>query len=225
MGEIVEFPSNGATGRGYLAKPPEPAPGVVVIQEYWGLVPHIENVCERLAGEGFVALAPDLFHGEKAEEPDEAGKLMMALNLDRAAKDMSGAVDRVAEESAGAKVGVVGFCMGGGLALLLGVQRPDKVGAVVPFYGVIHPAADEPDWSRLDAAVEGHYAEQDDFAGPPAVAKLRESLTQAGKRFEIFLYPGTQHAFFNDDRPEVYAPEAAKMAWERTLNFLRRELG
>ena len=225
MGEIVEFPSNGTTGQGYLATPSSGSgPGVVVIQEYWGLVDHIKDLCERFAAEGFVALAPDLYHGEKAEEPDEAGKLMMALNMDKAAKDMSGAVDLVKEKSSGAGIGVVGFCMGGGLALLLGCQRPDAVKAVVPFYGVIPWEAAQPDWSKMAAAVQGHYAEKDDFAGPAAVAKLEKELGEAGKEVEMYLYPGTEHAFFNDTRPEVHQPEPSKLAWERTLTFLRSRL-
>src|SRR5438552_5825365 len=122
MGEMVEFPSNGTSAEGYLATPAGGSgPGVVVIQEWWGLVPHIKDVADRFAAAGFVALAPDLYHGESTTEPDEAGKKMMAMNIEKAAKDMSGAVDAVAERSSNAaKIGVVGFCMGGGLALLLG---------------------------------------------------------------------------------------------------------
>src|SRR5688572_6967255 len=120
MGEIVEFPSNGASGQGYLATPSSgECPGVLVIQEWWGLVPHIKDICDRYAAEGFLALAPDLYHGESTDEPDEAGKLMMALNLEKAAKDMSGAVDLLSQRASGNGVGVTGFCMGGGLALLL----------------------------------------------------------------------------------------------------------
>src|SRR5215213_9233825 len=138
MGEIVEFPSNGGTGRGYLARSVEGAgPGVVVIQEWWGLVPHIEDVCDRFAAEGFLALAPDLYRGETTTEPDEAGKLMMALNMTQAAKDLSGAVDEVSLRSGGDRVGVTGFCMGGGLALVAATQRPDKIKACVPWYGLI----------------------------------------------------------------------------------------
>src|SRR5688572_5712233 len=135
MGEIVEFPSNGGTGRGYQATPAQAAgPGVIVIQEWWGLVDHIKDVCDRFAAEGFTALAPDLHRGEATTEPDEAGKLMMALNIEQAAKDMSGAVDEVARRSGkpDGKVAVIGFCMGGGLALMLGAQRGDKVAAVAP---------------------------------------------------------------------------------------------
>src|SRR5690606_26234135 len=146
MGEIVTFASNGGTAQGYLAVP-EGGGGIplVVIQEWWGLVPHIQDVCDRFAAEGFVALAPDLFHGETTTEPDEAGKLMMALNVDQAARDMGGAVDKVAEVAGSDRVGVTGFCMGGGLALVLAAKRPDKVKAAVPWYGLIPWPDAEPD--------------------------------------------------------------------------------
>ncbi|HEX3540537.1 MAG TPA: dienelactone hydrolase family protein [Acidimicrobiales bacterium] len=225
MGEIVEFPSNGSTARGYLATPPSgTGPGVVVIQEWWGLVDHIKDVADRFAAEGFVALVPDLYHGKTTREPDEAGKLLMSLNLEQAAKDMSGAVDYLAAHSRGDGVGVVGFCMGGGLALLLGTLRPDVVKAVVPFYGLLTWPSPDPDWSKMAAAVQGHYAEADEGAGPAAVEKLEKELGSRGVEVQMFLYPGTQHAFFNDTRPEVYAPEAAAQAWQRTLEFLRRHL-
>jgi carboxymethylenebutenolidase len=227
MGEIVEFPSNGATARGYRAVPESGGgPGVVVIQEWWGLVDHIEDVADRFAAQGFVALVPDLYHGQSAsnQEPDEAGKLLMSLNLEQAAKDMSGAVDYVAAHSNGGGIGVVGFCMGGALALLLGTLRPDRVKAVVPFYGLVAWPATEPDWSQMKAAVQGHYAENDDSAGPAAVEKLNKELGGRGIPVETFLYPGTQHAFFNDTRPEVHDPGASALAWQRTVEFLRQTL-
>jgi carboxymethylenebutenolidase len=114
--------------------------------------------------------------------------------------------------------------MGGALALLLGTLRPDKVKAVVAFYGIIGWPATEPDWSKMTAAVQGHYAENDDSAGPAAVEKLRKELGSRGVEVELFLYPGTTHAFFNDTRPEVYDPEAAALAWQRTVEFLRSHL-
>jgi carboxymethylenebutenolidase len=131
MGEIVEFASNGGTASGYLATPAEggTGAGVVVIQEWWGLVPHIKSVADRLAREGFVALAPDLYHGRTVSEPDEAVKMLMALNIEQAATDMSGAVDEVGRRSSTPSVGVIGFCMGGGLALVLATRRPDVVTA------------------------------------------------------------------------------------------------
>ena len=224
MGEIVEFPSNGTNGQGYLALPQSgTGPGVIVIQEWWGLVDHIRAVCDRFAAEGFVALAPDLYRGETTEEPDEAGKLMMALNIEKAAKDMSGAVDEVARRSNG-DVGVIGFCMGGGLALMLGAQRGDRVKAVAPFYGLIPWEGAQPDYTKMTASVQGHYAEKDEYFNPESVAQLESVLSQAGVEHEMFIYPGADHAFFNDTRPEVHDAEAAAQAWDRVVAFFRSKL-
>jgi carboxymethylenebutenolidase len=227
MGEMIEFASNGSTDSGYLATPASgTGPGVVVIQEWWGLVDHIKQVCDRFAAEGFVALAPDLYHGAKTTEPDEAAKTMMALRLDKAGKDMSGAVDEVASRSSGRGVGVVGFCMGGGLALMLASQRPDKVRVAVPFYGVVPWQGAQPDYGALSGAVLGHYAELDGSASPQAARALEQTLKDAGNAdVEVYVYPGTDHAFFNDTRPEVYAPEAASLAWQRTVQFLHARIG
>lgn len=225
MGQLIEFPSNGSIGKGWLEVPPSgTGPGVVVIQEWWGLVDHIKDVCGRFAAEGFVALAPDLYRGAVAREPDEAGKLMMAMALERAAKDMSGAVDAVAERSSGPGIAVVGFCMGGGLALALACQRPDRVKAVAPFYGAFAWPDLQPDYARLAAAVQGHYAEQDEWASPESARALEAQLKGLGKQVEMFVYPGTTHAFFNDTRPEVYDPNAAAEAWQRTVSFFRSAL-
>lgn len=222
MGEIVEFPSNGGTASGYLATPQEGG-GIplVVIQEWWGLVPHIRTVCDRFAAEGFVALAPDLFHGKTTTEPDEAGKYMMALNLAEAGRDMSGAVDKVAEVAGSQRVGVTGFCMGGGLALMLGTQRPDKVKAVAPWYGLIPWPDAEPDYSLLSGPVFGTYAENDEFFGPDKVAELQAKLDAAGKKATLRVIPGVGHAFFNDDRPEVYDEEAARSCFADVVGFFR----
>jgi carboxymethylenebutenolidase len=223
MGEMIEFPSNGSTGQGYLALPESGAgPGVVVIQEWWGLVPHIEDLCARFAAEGFVALAPDLYHGEKTTEPDEAGKKMMALQLDRAAKDLSGAVDVVRDKGDGSGVGVVGFCMGGGLAFVLAGQRNDAVTAVVPFYGGIPWQDTAPDYSAITAAVMIQCAGKDDWVTPDVAGEMAQALRDAGNSdVTVHVYPEADHAFFNDTRPEVYDPEAAALAWQRTLAFLR----
>jgi carboxymethylenebutenolidase len=228
MGEMVEFAGNGSAARGYLAHPAEGAgPGLIVIQEWWGLVDHIKDVCERFAAEGFTALAPDLYDGQMATEPDEAGKLMMALNLDRAASALSGAVDHLASSDAvrGEGVGATGFCMGGGLALVLACRRPDQVRACVPFYGVIPWEHAQPDWSKLEASVQGHFAEEDGFFGPDMVRQLESTLQGLGKDAELIVYPGVDHAFFNDTRPDVYDEHAAALAWTRTLEFLRAKLG
>ncbi|MEA3077578.1 MAG: carboxymethylenebutenolidase [Actinomycetota bacterium] len=226
MGEIIEFPSNGSRGQGYLATPGAgEGPGVVVIQEWWGLVDHIKDVCDRLAAEGFTALAPDLYHGEATTEPDEAGKLMMSLNVAQATKDMGGAVDELVRRTGGGPVGVIGFCMGGGLALMVGAAKGSAVAAVVPFYGVVGWPSPGPDYANMRAAVQGHYATNDDFASPEAVAGLQQTLVDNGVSVEVFTYPGTEHAFFNDTRPEVYNADAATRAWDRALEFLRSKLG
>ena len=204
MGEMIEFPSNGSNAIGYLATPEGgQGPGLIVIQEWWGLVDHIRDVCDRFAAAGFVALAPDLYHGVTVAEPDEAGKAMMALEMAGAARDMSGAVDELGKRSSGDHIGVIGFCMGGGLALVLATQRPDVVSAVVPCYGVIPWPDAQPDYAAMTAAVLGHYA---------------------GKDVEIIVYPEADHAFFNDTRPEVYDAPAAAALWTRTLEFFREHL-
>ena len=225
MGSMIEFPSNGGTARGYLAVP-ESGGGLplVVIQEWWGLVPHIEDVCERFAAEGFVALAPDLYRGESTTEPDEAGKLMMAMNLEQAAKDMSGAVDEVAALANGSRVGVTGFCMGGGLALVLACRRPDLVKACVPWYGIIPWPEAQPDWTALEAPVLGHFAEEDGFFDPAAVGELQDKLDSLGKSAELIVHPGVDHAFFNDTRPDVYDAATSAQAWAMTVAFLQNNL-
>jgi carboxymethylenebutenolidase len=229
VGQTVEFPSNGSGAGGYLAPASDGAGlGVVVIQEWWRLVPHIRDVCDRLAAEGFTALAPDLYHGHTVPpgEPDEAVKTAMALDLERAAREMGGAAEYLARHEAvrGNGLGVIGFCVGGGLALFLATVRPDLVKAVVPFYGIV-PRRREPDWSRLEAAVEGHYAEDDEMAGPRVASELEQRLTALGKEVRMFVYPGTRHAFFDDTHAEAYDADAARQAWIRTLEFLRSKLG
>jgi carboxymethylenebutenolidase len=223
MGDNVEFPSNGHTCGGYLAVPDSGSgPGLVVIQEWWGLVPHICDVVDRFAAAGFVALAPDLFHGQSTTEPDEAGKLMMALNMGEAAKDMSGAVDYLLGLHAvsSSTLGVTGFCMGGGLALMLATQRPDAISACVPYYGLIPWPDAEPDWSNMNASVLGHFAEKDAFFGPELVHKLEDQLRAEGKEVELIIHPGVEHAFFNDQRPEVHDPETSRRTFDQTVTFL-----
>jgi carboxymethylenebutenolidase len=222
---MVEFSSNGGRTPGYLAKPASGSgPGVIVIQEWWGLVDHIKELADRFAAEGFVALAPDLYHGEATSEPDEAGKLMMALNIDQAAKDLRGAVQYLLSQGGATsdKVAVIGFCMGGQLALYAATVSPDQVGAVADFYG-IHPNV-KPDLGRLKAPVLGAFAEHDAMASPEAARALEEQIKQRGVATDFKVYPGTNHAFFNDTRPDIYAPDAAKDAWDRTLRWFRQHL-
>jgi carboxymethylenebutenolidase len=223
--EMVEFKSNGGTTAGYLAVPESGAgAGVIVIQEWWGLVPHIKDVCDRFAAEGFVALAPDIYHGRAATSPDEAGKLMMALSIEQAEKDLRGAIRYLlAHESVrGERVGTVGFCMGGALSLYA-ASKNEGVGACVVFYGA-HPKV-KPDLENMRAPLLGFYAERDDFATPAAARELEAKLTSLGKSAQIHVYDDTDHAFFNDDRPEVFHPAAAADAWRRTLDFFREHLG
>ena len=223
-GSIITFPSNGSEGRGYLAVPDSGSgPGVVVIQEWWGLNDQIKETCDAFARDGFVALAPDLYRGELTSEPDEAGKMMMALNIERAAKDMVGAIDALGANPAVTSkgVGVTGFCMGGGLALWLATLRPDDVAAVVPYYGLIPWPGAQPDYSVLQAPVLGHYAANDDFANPDSVRALEAQLHELGKQAEFFIYPDADHAFSNHHRPEVFHPEHATTAWRRTIAFFR----
>ena len=224
MGETVNFKSNGKTTPGYLAVPESGSgPGVVVIQEWWGLVDHIKDVCDRFAKEGFVALAPDLYHGAVAKSPDEAAKMMMALRIDEAEKDLSGAINYLLahKTTTSKKVGTIGFCMGGALSLYAATKNPN-VGACVVFYGG-HPNV-KPDLPNLHAPLLGIYAERDRSLTPQFVHQLEDQLRQLGKPVEIHIYPKTDHAFFNDTRPAVYNAEAATDAWRRTIGFFRKNL-
>jgi len=222
MAGLVEFASNGGTASGYLAKPASGSgKGVIVIQEWWGLNGNITGIADRFAAEGFMALAPDLYHGKVTTEPDEAGKLFMALNIAEAEKDLRGAISYLRDLSGG-PVGTVGFCMGGALSLFAACANNGDVGACVDFYGG-HPGV-QFDWDKLTAPVLGIWAEHDDFVNPNIPA-WEEALKQRGKTYEFVSYPGTEHAFFNDERPEpLYNPAAAKDAWERTLAFYRKHL-
>jgi carboxymethylenebutenolidase len=225
-GSMTEIPVNGDAVPAYISLPPSGSgPAVVVIQEWWGLVPHIRDVADRLAAQGFVAVAPDLYRGKETTEPDEAGKLVMELRLDQAAKDMAATVDALLAmpETTGQGVGVVGFCVGGGLALFL-ASRKAEVTAVVCYYGFPRSGMDW-DLSAVKGAVLGHFAEQDDFAPPELVERMERGLRDAGVDVTFHHYPGTTHAFFNDHRPEVHDPEAAATSWQRTLEFLGAHLG
>jgi carboxymethylenebutenolidase len=223
-GQMVEFASNGGTASGYLAPSAQgKGPGVIVIQEWWGLVPHIKDVCDRFAAEGYTALAPDLYHGESTKSPDEAGKLMMALRVDEAEKDLRGAIQFLMshESTAGDKVGTIGFCMGGALSLYAASKNP-QVGACVVFYG-IHPNV-KPDLANLQAPVLGIYAENDGYVTPAVVHDLEAKLKERGKQAEMHIYPAVDHGFFNDTRTEVYNAAAAADAWQRVLKLFGERL-
>jgi len=177
-------------------------------------------VADRFAAEGFVALAPDLYHGTVTRSPDEAGKLLMALNIADAEKDLRGAVEHLRATSS-RPVGTVGFCMGGALSLFAACTNPEGVGACVVYYGG-HPNV-QYDFDRLRAPVLAHWAEDDDFVNTN-VPRFREELSRRGRPFEFFSYPGTKHAFFNDERPEVYRRDAAELSWRRTIEWLNAHL-
>jgi len=223
-GQVIDFAANGGTSRGYLSKPASGSgPGVVVVQEWWGLDDGIKAIADRLAAEGFVAIAPDLFHGDMTREPDEAGKLMMALNVDQAAKDLRGAAQALkANGASGGRVGAIGFCMGGQLALYAGTVSPD-VGAVVDFYG-IHPNV-KPNYSRLQGPVLILVGDQDPMSGPEPSGQVEQAIKAAGKQVEMVVYPGAGHAFMRDWDPQAYKEDAAKDAWNRMLSHLRGNVG
>ncbi len=229
MAETVEFRSNGNIASGYLATPPGGSgPGVLVIQEWWGLDSGIKETTDRLAAAGFVALAPDLYHGALAahDEMDKAAHLMQSLPPDRAGRDMSGAVDYLSSHSAVTSkgIGVVGFCMGGMLSFIIAANRPDKVKALVPFYGFPQGAA-EPDWSKLSASVNGHMAEHDDYFPPAAARALEAKLRKMGKTVTLTVHPGTGHAFMGPHNAlgTLNAKLAAEI-WPEVMSFLRETL-
>jgi carboxymethylenebutenolidase len=218
----VTFPCDGRPTAGYLAIPGSGSgPGVLVFQEWWGLVPHVERMCDRLAEVGFTALAPDMYSGRTTTNPDEAGRLMMALEVPKVAAAVKGAVDflRRHEACASAKLGATGFCLGGQLALFAACTYPSRIGACVDFYGV-HPEI-RPDVTRMRAPFLGIFAEKDAFVTGDVVADLAARLAKAGRHFEIKTYEGVSHAFMNDTRPDVYDAEAARDAWNRMVDFLQ----
>ncbi|HUW86871.1 MAG TPA: dienelactone hydrolase family protein [Candidatus Paceibacterota bacterium] len=227
MGEKVTFPSNGGTCEGYLALPQSGSgPAVIVIQEWWGLVGHITNVADRFAKAGFVALAPDLYHGVVTTEPDEARKLLMDLAIDKAAVDIDGAAKYLSnrKDVVGKGVGVIGFCMGGSLALWSATLSPEIV-ATVGFY------PGQP-WSRMSPAWENysgkhaiiHCSEHDGTSAAPGIQEALLAIRTAGGSVIAYDYPGTDHAFFNDERKEVYNPAASTVAWDRTLAFFNAHI-
>ena len=229
MAQTVEFRSNGNTASGYLATPSQGSgPGVLVIQEWWGVDDSLKKQADRLAAAGFVALAPDLYHGQVAghDEMDKASHLMQSLPPDRAGRDMSGAVDFLRSHKAvtGKGIGVVGFCMGGMLSFIIAANRPDKVKAVVPFYG-FPQGPTEPDWSKLTAAVSGHMAEHDDFFAPAAAKALEAKLRGMGKNVTLTVHPGTGHAFMGPHNAlGTLNEQLAAEIWPQAMSFLRTNL-
>ena len=224
MGTMVSFPrTNGGTAQGYLAEAKDTkAPGVVVIQEWWGLQGQIKGVCDRLAAAGFTALAPDLFGGKTIPYHDAAAASAAMNSLDfKAATDeaVRGAVQYLAKR--GAKVGLTGFCMGGAVTVIGAVRIPE-LSAAVCFYGLPPEQVAAPKDVRVP--LQCHFADQDDWCTPEVVADFEKKLRAAGKTFELYRYPG-HHAFMNSDRKEVHDPAAEKVAWDRCVAFFRTHLG
>jgi carboxymethylenebutenolidase len=220
MGQTIEFKRpDGRTTRGYLASAGDRAPGIVVIQEWWGLNDQICGVADRFARAGFHALAPDLYKGKVVTKDDEANHLMSSLDFpDATHQDIRGAVQYLRAKSG--KVGVMGFCMGGALTIAAAVHVPE-VAAGVCFYGI--PPGDFADPARIRVPLQGHFASKDGWCTPAAAQDLEKAMRAAGAAPEIHHY-AADHAFFNERRAEVYDANCANQAWERTIAFLGRTL-
>jgi carboxymethylenebutenolidase len=210
----VTFPSSAGEASGVLVTPDGgKPPGIVILQEWWGVNEQIQTVAQRYADAGFAALIPDLYHGALAKDAEEAGRMMNALDFGKAIQEIAGAVTFLRDRSNG-KVAVTGYCLGGALAFASAVNIRG-LAAVVPYYGV-PPALD---WSKIDAPVQAHFAEHDTWAKPADAQKIKDAVKVP---MDLFVYDA-EHAFCNDRRPEVYNPDAAKQAWDRTLTFLRSQ--
>ena len=221
----IELFADGRQTRGYLAVPSGrgPWPGVVVIQEWWGLNDNIRDIADRLANEGFVALAPDLYYGETAYEPDDARKLSMALQYPAALRVIQAAVDYLSNIASVSpkKIGLVGFCMGGGLAWH-GAAKLEGIGAAVPCYGG-GPEMTPEEAARIKVPILAIYGELDKGVSPQVARQRAALMDAAGVQQETVIYPGAHHAFMNDQRP-AYHPEAAEDAWQRTVSHFRQNL-
>jgi carboxymethylenebutenolidase len=223
MGSFMTYPRpDGGTARGDLAKASvADAPGIVVIQEWWGLQGQITGLCDRLARSGYDALAPDLFHGTVVPYHDaaQAAKAMNSLDFLAATdQDVRGAAQFFAAQ--GKKVGLTGFCMGGAITLLGAVRIPEVAAAVI-FYGL--PPANVANPADVRVPLQAHFANQDGWCTPAAVDAFEAALTAAGRSCELYRYDA-DHAFVNQQRPEVYDATAADLAWERSLAFWQRHL-
>jgi carboxymethylenebutenolidase len=220
---MIEFPVNEKTAPGYLALPKSgKGPGVLVLHAWWGLNDFFKQVCERLAQAGFVAFAPDLYHGVVARTIDEAKQVQSTFDDQQAEEEIKSAVAflRGHPSVQGSGIGTIGCSMGAAHALLLSTQLPDEIAAVVSFYG----AWSEPDFGKARAAYLVHFAEHDEWEPEEEMEKLGPVLRAAGKEATVYRYPGTIHWFVEEDRPDAYNPEAARVAWERTLAFLHQHL-
>lgn len=225
MSELVSFESTrGTAARGEIevAEGHTKAPGVVLIQEWWGLNDHIRSMMGRLSKAGFVVVAPDLYHGRSTKNPDEAAQLMGSLDFSLALSEIGGAAAYLrGHERCTGKVGVMGFCMGGALSFAAATQVPG-LSAVVPFYGI--PGAEHADYSKVTAPILAHFATRDGWAKVEGAEAILEGMKARGQAMELCVYEA-DHAFMNDTRPDVYSAEAAGLAWERSMAFLHKHLG
>jgi carboxymethylenebutenolidase len=225
MATRVEFAAkSGEKTSGEIALPEGrgKAPAVVLVQEWWGLNDHIRSLLARLAEAGFVALAPDLYHGRVTADPAEAMKMMTELDGERSIDEIQGAVAFLsAHERSSGKVGIIGFCLGGAFCFRAAARIPE-LGAAVPFYGVPDPTT--ADYTKVRAPICAHFAARDEFAKPERAQAIKEQLDARGQPMELHIYDA-DHAFVNDTRPEVYNPVAAKLAWDRSIAFLHEHLG
>jgi len=220
----IEFPISDGTAPGYLAEPAGKGPAVIVLQEWWGLDEHIRSLCDRLATEGFYALAPDLYRGETTAQPDEAQQKMMAMSMAQVEQDMCGAADHLASLPGveGPGVGAVGFCLGGGLAIWAAATCPNIAAAVTYYYVMPHG---KPDFTKIKGPVLGHFGTADEFIPLEDANKLEAELKDAGVETTFHYYDGAGHAFFNDtNRLGTYDKAHAEVSWERTVSFLRAAL-
>jgi len=208
--------------QGFLAIPATgKGPGILVLHAWWGLNETLKAICGRLAKEGFIAFAPDLYRGKIAATIKDAEILSSELNETQAKSDIADAVTFLSERAdlSGPGLGVIGFSLGAYFALGLSLEDPDRVRAVVVFYGTRSA-----DYSRSKAAYLGHFAQTDDYEPASNVSSLEDALRTAGRPVTFHTYVGTGHWFFEQDRSDAYNEAAAKLSWERTVAFLREEL-
>jgi carboxymethylenebutenolidase len=221
----VEFEANGGTGTGYFAEPDaDSVPGLVVLHEWWGLDDSMKRMVNRFAEDGFLAISPDLYHGDTTEQPDEAQQKLMAMNMEQAEKEMRGAVQYLLEHpKCNGSVGSVGFCMGGGLSIWAAATNPD-IGAAVTYYYVMPHG--KPDFSNINGPVLGHFGTEDEFISQDDSKDLQTELQEAGVEATFEFYDGAGHAFANDhNRLGTYEKDHAESAWQKTNDFFKLHLG
>ncbi len=218
---MVEFKAEGGQGKGYLASPEKPRGAVLVLHAWWGLNDFFKSFANRLASQGFLALAPDLHDGALAMTVAEAKELHSKIIDERVKKLVLGAADYLQSlpSLSGQKIGVVGFSMGAAWSLLLSTLKPENVGAVVVFYGT-YPI----DFSMATASYLGHFAPEDEWEPMADVRATEDKIRGAGKEVAFHFYPGTKHWFVEENRPVEYKRDAADLAWKRTLEFLDSKL-